>query len=327
MVDMLRKVLLWGLVGCGVESVKKAYEAGDQAVAEEMEQILRNTLLPLVGASADETSAQEERHEQAVAAVAPIPVSRGETDGEDGLSAFTPLEKRLLVAIKENPEVFSEDLRKWARIDPAKFAGVRNGLVAKGFVTVEQKREGKGHQKVSRLTPTGEERARALLAEQQLESPPAPPAKIVVANGAGDQNRIAPVISAASDAAVPAPVAATPVVTVLRPVMPRVPRVDPQDGSESSGVQLEDDLKVLRAIGKAESGGQRATLNYINHETKLKGPRLGQAKDRLVKQGSIFVDEAALSGNAKGEKVLKLTVMGRSRLKLDSPVQTAVAQT
>lgn len=149
MTAALQMALLWGLVTLGSESVRKAHEAGDQAVAEEMERIFREVLLPLVD----------------------VPTGKKGTDGEHRFSALTPSEKRLLLAVQKNPNIPARDLPRVAGISLAMLTLTRKELVDKGLLVVETS-PGRGHRTVCRLTSAGEKALKNLSEETGVMPPP-----------------------------------------------------------------------------------------------------------------------------------------------------------
>lgn len=286
MADMLKMALLWKLIVCGAERVVEAAAAGSQAVAEEMEQIFRETLLPLVDMPVDEAKAQKE-------VLAPdVRVrsnSREETDGEDGVSTLTDQEKRYLRAIEENPDALAMVLMKRAKLNGSNVIGIREGLVTQGLVEVKNRRNGKGLQKISSLTPKGKEALKNL----------------------SQGNGVVPSLlleEAKSPAAV----------HVVAPIVA-------SHGLQSSvSPQIKAGDEFLRAV----SLSKRPTFGHIQRTTGLKGRRFGEIKNWLVTQGWIVVDEQISPDGGRFEKVCKITLLGEMRLKtVNQQTQAVVAQT
>lgn len=82
------------------------------------------------------------------------------------------------------------------------------------------------------------------------------------------------------------------------------------------------DLLVLRAIGAADQEGAAATEEWIEARTGISGVELGEAMDRVERDGSIFASQLVRSAQWRGAQLLghaQLLIPGRERLRAASP--------
>ena len=148
-------IWIWRLVQCAAGLVGEAKVAQDEAGAEEMERVFRETILPLLGVPAVK---EAEAHAE---------------DAHAGESSESPSvldyrEERLLLAISRDPGVRARQLSKAAKVYGLDMRNIREALERKGLIEVATlSGRGTPPQTVCKLTSAGEERVRALLAEEQ----------------------------------------------------------------------------------------------------------------------------------------------------------------